>query len=294
MFMNSNECPCEIWVQILELLLESDRRKLSVTCWNFNNIYRSFFRDKILSHNFIVDDDDCIFDRLIVYWSHYSGFFVINRKFFDFLGPSPEVVVNLNNTLTFSIEFEPKHHSKYPDLTSFSPFSLKIVQTKNCRLKFTHYHQHVYHVEGCSIDEIHSLNERPCFQCDTLGAIQYDLQELSKIQREVRKNPQMGISGRVRYNIMGKRCETPTISTTPLINWVPPSALKVERYEPSTPIIKAHPNQSELNKLKNEINCLKKMQNDIERQLQKVNLVSKYSMKNQCSNNVSKFNKKHR
>ena len=292
------EQPCEILVKICEFLSECDRRKCAVTCLHFCNIYQSFFRDNFLPQMFEVNDDDVNFDRMIIRWSYNYGFFVVNDKFFEVLGPSAEILVNLNNTLTFSIPFKQKNHY-YPNLQSFSPFSFKIIQTQDCRLKFTHYHCHIYHVEGCPIEEIHSLNAKPCFECHFVDAFIYNLNPRNfSIRKLLNQNAYPHIA------LMGKRCE-PVKITQPLINRTPPHiALMGKRCEPSivsphstssgNGYTSPHPNQSLLKKLKNEIKLSKNESNQSGRQFQRMIFVSKYLQKNQNVNKSQKFNKNYR
>lgn len=245
------ECPCEIWVIVFEFLSECDRRKVSVTCSLFYDIFNSFLKTRLLPHTFTVNSDDFIFDNLIIRWSRFERSFVVNKKFFDIFESKAEVLVNLNGTLTFSIPVIFHQDSqRYPNLKNLSPFSFTIIQTRGCRLKFTKYHANIHYVDGCDIEEIHSFKKRPCLECHFLEAIEYDLKESKELKKSTFSQPTSSpfdlktIGGRVRYNLMGKRCEEPK---------EPKEILKDNQLISE----KKHPNQSLLNQLKKEITVMK-------------------------------------
>lgn len=158
-----DQIPNEILVSFFEFLSEADKRKLSVTCSLFNQIYRQFCT--LLPYQVHLEKYDFSNFRILG-WSSWLDFqfFEANIKFFDIFGPKPLIFVKVNDdAVNYPVLFECQLRDMwgknelptYPDLSDFKTVKVKIVKTHNCRLKFTDYHSGILHVDGCSLSEIH-------------------------------------------------------------------------------------------------------------------------------------------
>jgi hypothetical protein len=164
-----DELPNEILVILFEFLSEADKRKLSVCSLLFCELYRKFFT--LLPYKLETSRGEFSCDK-IIRWKSWFGFeyFQANEKFFDFLGPYPSLLINLNDSINLTIEFkkdivnfDTSYH--FPKLDQFSDFKITIIETHNCKLKFTQTHSDTYFVDGCSLDELHSIQKEPCVMC---------------------------------------------------------------------------------------------------------------------------------
>lgn len=330
--------PCEIWVNVFEFLLEADLRRLSTTCRYFNEIANSFFKNTLLPYH--IDKVGTILDKNVIYFSKITKFFEPKLNYFEITGTNPRVLVNLNETLTFDIEFDYYIYDtlsgtykrtlknfiskrfKYPKLKSFKPYCIKIINTIDCKLKFTHKHDNVYYVDGCSLEEIHSASQRPCSECYFKEYLDHCSEKLLKMAKtDFRQNYSLfpipsvtetisPVSRRliidrlfrapsVRISLMGKRCDVPLVSDSKMITSIPQFVRSN-----GTSTIKPHPNQQKLAKLRDEIKSNNRYEMKHLRNMNQMNksklLVCKQSQRNQIlpnassASSVSKFNKNHR
>lgn len=151
--------PNEIWVHLFGFLNEAEKRKMSVACSLFNDIYKTFcsrLPKRVEIARFTLKQ------KIISLHSWYNlEYLEPNKKVFDIFGPNPSITIILNETKTFQLffkhKFPPTDVSCYPDLKTFVRFNMKIIETHDCWLKFTKKHSNVYFVKGCKKREIHSI-----------------------------------------------------------------------------------------------------------------------------------------
>lgn len=162
-----DQLPTEIVVRLFDYLPESDKRKLSVTCLLFCEIFHGFCT--LLPFKVELDRFDGFCQQMFqlrAFWG--EEYFTANQKYFDIFGPDPSILVTVNNSHTFPIAFREKPSSDntlHPNLNSIRKFKIKIVSTHNCKLKFTNFHSTIYYVDGCSLSDIHSALHEPCKLC---------------------------------------------------------------------------------------------------------------------------------
>lgn len=161
--------PNEIVVMMFGFLSEADKRKLSVCSSLFCDIYQRFC--SLLPLKVEISRIDFGDDKIINWQSWFKfEYFDANEKFFDILGTNPSILINVNNSLTLSILFKKDilqfdSSYRFPNLSLFDDFNITILETHDCKLKFTSTHSGVYYVDGCDLNEIHSIQKKPCVQC---------------------------------------------------------------------------------------------------------------------------------
>lgn len=178
------EYPIEIWVHVLSFASEADRRKVSVTCSFFANIFKSFFIKvwKFENEKYYYDNQEYL---PIFLEKSDTGYIKLASRMFKILGPNPhavaielfpfvsnEYVSNSEFVIKFDESQKLPHHLDFNINYLTPPLIFTIVKLVDCQLKFTRQHGNYYYVDGCTFEDIHKPKSY-CVACNHPGKIVY-------------------------------------------------------------------------------------------------------------------------
>lgn len=189
--------PIEVWYQIFLFVEEADRRKMSVCCSYFNQIFKllpPFVKTPIdlwihydLSypihifttlHRFLSDDEN---EEFIWYGNDYP----IDESLFKRTGPDPCLVVAINQEKQI-VKFDKALivHGKIPVL-------ITIEKMIDCQLWFDREYEGVNYVPGCSFRELDFVKQKKdTGTFDYSGGALLQLTQLTQSQSIIHHQPQ--------------------------------------------------------------------------------------------------------
>lgn len=148
--------PVEIWVNILRFGTETDRRKISVTCSTFAQIYDTFFwmhtNQTMMGREFdfkYIRFGPTLMMPFFFTRSEYRGFELISTCF-KVTGPTPHLIAKVTNyDAEIIINLNHEDPNTLFNINSFNPpFSIKIIKAVDCLFKFTNALEKFFYVEG--------------------------------------------------------------------------------------------------------------------------------------------------
>lgn len=161
--------PIDVWYQIFLFVEEADRRKMSVCCSYFNQIFKllpSFVKTPIdlwihydLSypiHIFSTLNRFLTFENEEIIW--HGNNYNIDERLFKKTGPEPRLVIVTDKgkqIVKFGKELQ-------IHCTNTAPIKVTIKKMVDCQLWYNQEYERVYYVPGCSFKELDFVKKKNC------------------------------------------------------------------------------------------------------------------------------------